>query len=434
MAGVADEDLVEREQLLAVVGARAHHRPLLAPRVGTLRRSRRRRRCGAVADEDAGVAAGVGVDAEDGLARRGTWRRWRPGRPARRPRRRPRGRRGSGAGRRARRVPRRQSERDGGGDRGQGRALARRGAPRARRGRGPGCRGRTPPGRGCRAGRAARRLGAAVHEHRRAGRGSPRAARRPSLARGRVSRSGVSTRVPIVGQVARRAPERPAPSRTLGRGAGTAASRAASALGLGLAPQAGARRRGPGRARSLALGLGVGADAFGGGGLLGGRGARWRPRWATSCSSRRASSIWVCSSFSPMARSRSTASARRSKVARSASCCTCSRVGVCSAFSTSGSGRTATTRASTTARPVWASAASAVSPAVMRSRARRDAGGERRGAAWSRASRSRACCWAVSVSSPASCSSGVPRQRPVRGVEGEVDAPAGGRPGPRRGR
>jgi hypothetical protein len=40
------------------------------------------------------------------------------------------------------------------------------------------------------------------------------------------------------------------------------------------------------------------------------------PCWATSSSSRRASSIWFCISFSAIARSRSTASARRSKVAR----------------------------------------------------------------------------------------------------------------------
>jgi len=64
----------------------------------------------------------------------------------------------------------------------------------------------------------------------------------------------------------------------------------------------------------------------------------------TSCSSRRASSIWLCISFSLMARSRSTASARRSKVARSASCCTPSRAGVWRARSTSGSGLIATTR------------------------------------------------------------------------------------------
>uniref|UniRef100_UPI000AACCB31 SPFH domain-containing protein n=1 Tax=Streptomyces niveus TaxID=193462 RepID=UPI000AACCB31 len=72
------------------------------------------------------------------------------------------------------------------------------------------------------------------------------------------------------------------------------------------------------------------------------------PRCSTNCSSWRASSIWLASSFSAMARSRCTATARRSYVARSASCWICSRAGVRSARSTSASGRTATTRTVTT--------------------------------------------------------------------------------------
>ena len=55
--------------------------------------------------------------------------------------------------------------------------------------------------------------------------------------------------------------------------------------------------------------------------------------WPTSSSSRRASSIRLASSFSAIARSFSTASARRSKVASSARCWIASRVGWRSAFS-----------------------------------------------------------------------------------------------------
>ena len=85
----------------------------------------------------------------------------------------------------------------------------------------------------------------------------------------------------------------------------------------------------------LLLRLGLGGDAVGRRPARRPACARSAPCWTTSSSSRRASSIWFCSSFSAIARSRSTASARRSNVARSASCWTRSRVWVCRARSSS---------------------------------------------------------------------------------------------------
>ena len=71
----------------------------------------------------------------------------------------------------------------------------------------------------------------------------------------------------------------------------------------------------------------------------------------TSSSSRRASSIRLASSFSAIARSFSTASARRSKVASSARCWIASRVGWRSAFSTSALGARSATRTATSSIP-----------------------------------------------------------------------------------
>lgn len=138
------------------------------------------------------------------------------------------------------------------------------------------------------------------------------------------------------------------------------------------------------------------------------------PRCSTSCSSRRASSIRLASSFSAMVRSRSTATARRSYVARSASCWICSRAGVRRARSTSASGRMATTRTATTSMPVAGSLGSAARPAATRSRTAATPS-TRAAASGVRASTSRVCCWAVSVRRVAICSRGAPRQAPVSG-------------------
>ena len=75
------------------------------------------------------------------------------------------------------------------------------------------------------------------------------------------------------------------------------------------------------------------------------------PRCSISCCSRRASSIWFCSSFSAMARSLSTACARRRNVASSASSWMRSRVGASRARSTSVDGLIDATRTVTSDSP-----------------------------------------------------------------------------------
>jgi hypothetical protein len=88
--------------------------------------------------------------------------------------------------------------------------------------------------------------------------------------------------------------------------------------------------------------------------------------------SRRASSVLVASSFSAMARSFSTARARRAKVASSAFCCSASKVGVCRARSSSLVGARLVSRTDTTATPISASAGASARTA---SRVRRNGSG-----------------------------------------------------------
>ncbi len=76
----------------------------------------------------------------------------------------------------------------------------------------------------------------------------------------------------------------------------------------------------------------------------------------------------LASSFSPIARSLSTAIARRLKVASSARCWIASRVGWRSAFSSSAVGARSATRTATSSMPSSCSAGSCARPCAIRSR------------------------------------------------------------------